>query len=196
MPRHSGNSEKAFGYLTAIESSEHGYFGGYLVVSQLGRPLEFHCSAPIRASRAQRILYGPTLEPYLLGEQIAGALLGVAKLTPSVILTDCESMLHARQRFDRPVAWLKTANQSCEASASTGVTDGSRHSFSIGELAFGTHVLQLPLGYENDEREVVDALTLLSQQVELAEPFARICDAVAEAQRIGGRGADAHEQAA
>ena len=37
-----------FGYLSAVESAEHGFFGGYLLVSPLGRPVEFHCTAPIR----------------------------------------------------------------------------------------------------------------------------------------------------
>ena len=103
MSHGSDCQETTFGYLSALESAEHGYFGGYLVVSVLGRPLEFHCTAPIRPSRAQQILYGPTFEPYLLGEQICGALLDTAKLKPSVILTDCEAVLHARSRTGAPI---------------------------------------------------------------------------------------------
>ena len=64
-----------FGYLSAIESADHGYFGGLLIISPLGRPVEFHCTAPIRPSRAQEILYGPTLEAFLYGELIGQALL-------------------------------------------------------------------------------------------------------------------------
>src|SRR5262245_49628291 len=86
----SNGQERTFGYLSVVKSAEHGYFGGYLIVCGLGRPLEFHCTAPIRPSRAQQILYGPTLEPYLAGEQICGALLEIAKLKPTVILTDFE----------------------------------------------------------------------------------------------------------
>src|SRR5262245_57112031 len=84
----SPETQITFGYLSAIESPEHGFFGGYLIVSLLGRPLEFHCTAPVLPSRAQRILYGATLASYLLGEQIAGALLAAAKLTPRLIFTD------------------------------------------------------------------------------------------------------------
>ena len=64
----------AFGFLTVLESPEHGLFGGYLVLSPQGRPLEFRCSTPIAPSRAQQILYGPTLRPYLLAEVIGQAL--------------------------------------------------------------------------------------------------------------------------
>ena len=83
MSNETPNQETTFGYLSVINSAEHGYFGGYLIVGPMGRPLEFHCTAPIRPSRAQQILYGPTLEPFLLGEQIAGAMLDAAKLRPS-----------------------------------------------------------------------------------------------------------------
>ena len=38
---------RAYGFLTAVESGSHGVFGGYLLVDPLGRPLEFHCTAPV-----------------------------------------------------------------------------------------------------------------------------------------------------
>src|SRR3954471_20719084 len=98
MPNETPSQETTFGYLSVINSAEHGYFGGYLVVGPLGRPLEFHCTAPVRPSRAQQILYGPTLEPFLLGEQIAGPHAEGAKPEPSLILTNCEATLHARAR--------------------------------------------------------------------------------------------------
>src|SRR3972149_9800270 len=99
-----------FGYLSAVESAEHGYFGGYLLVSPLGRPGEFHCAAPIRPSRAQEILYGPTLQPYLLGEQIAGTLLANAQTKPKIILTDQPSVLCHRAKFDVPIVYLVPAS--------------------------------------------------------------------------------------
>jgi hypothetical protein len=210
MSRQISISDKAFGYLTAVESEEHGYFGGYLVVSHLGRPLEFHCTAPIRPSRAQQILYGPTLEPYLLGEQISGALLSAAKLSPCVILTDCTATLHARERFEVPMALLLNAGlpdemgavhaSPSERDARTASNDGgaeaSESSAASTKFTIGEHQLQLPFGYEQDEPALTDALSLLAQHVSLAEPFARIRDAIREAQRIGGRGTEAHDQAA
>ena len=45
----------AFGFLTVVESPEHGLFGGYLVLSPQGRPLEFRCSTPVRPPGASRI---------------------------------------------------------------------------------------------------------------------------------------------
>ena len=94
----------SFGFLTAVDSSAHGLFGGYLVVDALGRPLEFHCTAPVKVSRAQQILYGPTLQGHLHGRQIGGALLAEGKATPAVVLTDRESMLQVRPQTSLPVA--------------------------------------------------------------------------------------------
>ena len=123
MPNETPSQETTFGYLSVINSAEHGYFGGYLIVGPLGRPLEFHCTAPVRPSRAQQILYGPTLEPFLLGEQIAGAMLDAAKLKPRLILTDCEATLYVRSQISTPIVLLrpKIDQQTARAAdASTG----------------------------------------------------------------------------
>src|ERR1700754_175998 len=126
MPNETPIQETTFGYLSVINSAEHGYFGGYLIVGPLGRPLEFHCTAPLRPSRAQQILYGPTLEPFLLGEQIAGAMLDAAKLKPRLILTNCEATLHARSRISAPMVLMCERDSS--ASASTGLAARSTES--------------------------------------------------------------------
>jgi hypothetical protein len=76
----------AFGYLLVVEDDLHGYTGGLLVVCDRGRPLEFHCTEPVQPSRAQQILFGPTLREFVCGEQIGGALVGKCKLPLSVLL--------------------------------------------------------------------------------------------------------------
>jgi hypothetical protein len=175
--------EKTFGYLSALETPEHGFFGGYLIVTDLGRPLEFHCTAPILPSRAQTILYGESLRPYLIGEQICRALLDAAKLQPIVVLTDSEAALQAYARFAMPLVM---------------VTDGSagEPNASIGGFAVSSWQLRLPFGRDRVELHVREAVTELAGKVDLLEPFLRIHEAIREAQRIGGRGADAHDQAA
>jgi hypothetical protein len=181
------NSETTFGYLTAVDSPANGYFGGYLVLSALGRPLEFLCTAPIRPSRAQEILYGPTLQPYFLGEQICGALLAKAKLQPSVILTDCEAVLHARSRSAAPILFVST--QSIPS-------DSSNTRLDAHDRLKDAYAFELAAGFESERDVAVNALVQLAQHVELMEPFSRIHAAIDEAQRIGGRGTGGHDQAA
>ena len=70
MTSSGSKSLPAIGFLTVCEQPEQGYFGGLLVLNTNGRPLEFHCTAPVKTNRAQEILYGPTLRQYLFGEQL------------------------------------------------------------------------------------------------------------------------------
>ena len=83
-PRDSRSA--AFGYLLVVEDELHGYTGGLLVVCDRGRPLEFHCTEPVQPSRAQQILFGPTLRDFVCGEQIGGVLVSKCKLPLAVLL--------------------------------------------------------------------------------------------------------------
>jgi hypothetical protein len=208
MSHQTQSCETTFGYLSAVQTAEHGYFGGYLIVCALGRPLEFHCTAPVRPSRAQEILYGPTLQPYLIGEQIGGTLLGAAKLTSRLVLTDQAAMLAVRSRAGVPMARVlarldeqhsaaispRLASSDMCASSGDGL---SQYSPSSGEaVTVGQYELQLPPGFESERDAVLESIALAAGHIDLAEPFGRIHEAIHEAQRIGGRTLEGHGQAA
>jgi len=95
MSNNDAKSNPALGFLTVINDPQFGLFGGYLVLNLSGRPLEFHCSAPIKPNRAQEILYGPTLEPFLYGEQIGRTLINQASTPPLLICTDRDQAMAA-----------------------------------------------------------------------------------------------------
>jgi hypothetical protein len=206
----SPKQETTFGYLSAVHSDDYGYFGGYLVVSALGRPLEFHCTAPVLPSRAQQILYGSTLGSFLLGEQIGCRLLTAAKLVPQLILTDepdfgqvqrrafAPLVLMAATEADREAATIATVEYGVPVTASNrAVWDSTavRRAW-CSPFAACNHVLRLPRSMESQRETVTELLALLAEGVELMEPFGRIREAICEAQRIGARGPDAHGQAA
>lgn len=157
----------SFGFLTTVESQAHGLFGGYLVVDALGRPLEFHCTAPVRVSRAQQILYGPTLQGNLHGRQVGGALLAEAKATPTVVLTDSEAMLHVRPHTSLPVALVRRGEP--------GSMPGW---FPIGDTIVSPHADDVVRVGELEAR-----LATLAAAVDLCEPFERIRAALDEAAR-------------
>ncbi|MDR2170852.1 MAG: hypothetical protein LBP59_11980 [Planctomycetaceae bacterium] len=94
------------GFITVIDHPQHGLIGGYLVLNQAGRPLEFHCTNPVRPSKTQEILFGVSLEPYLYGEQIARALVSKSKLDVVVILTNIVSTLAVNGLINFPVAYI------------------------------------------------------------------------------------------
>ena len=87
------NPLSALGFLTVLEDAENGFFGGYLVLSEWGRPLEFLCSTPVLPNQAQKILYGSTLRSYVLGDLIGQTLLAKSQLPVLAVLTDLPDML-------------------------------------------------------------------------------------------------------
>lgn len=181
-------SPAALGFLTVIESEQHGLVGGYLILNLAGRPLEFHCTAPLKPNRAQQILYGPTLEPYLYGEQIGQALVAKSPIQPLCICTDREPALALREFVSQPVAWVappdsQHGNQPVEEGASFRI-DGS-HPLRPGllMLSVGCNRLGLPAGRKGDAELVRERLAALEPSFDLAEPFGRIREAIDEAQR-------------
>jgi hypothetical protein len=207
MTHESTRQETRFGYLSILEYAEFGYFGGYLIVSHFGRPLEFHCTAPIRPSRAQKILYGATLGPYLLGEQIAGTLLEVAKLKPHLILVDHDATLQARLRStvpmvllaeiaDRPTDGVQQHETTPEVQAASSSEGGAKWPLRRGTFTVNSCNFQLPVGFESDRDEVSRLLAQLACHIHPVEPFDRIEEAIGEAQRLSGRDAVDHDQAA
>jgi hypothetical protein len=205
----SPETQTTFGYLSAVESPEHGFFGGYLVISPVGRPLEFHCTAPVLPSRAQRILYGATFASYLLGEQIAGALLAAGKLTPQLILTDHADFGLPPQMEKVPIVLARPADPPQQRSMVREPSGDNLHaSTRCTASASGDHPswgnpfslegywLQLPVGAESERPKIVELVGLLLQRVALLEPFERIHEAVREAQRIGSRNQETHGHAA
>jgi hypothetical protein len=206
MQYESPSRETTFGYLSTLHSPDYGYFGGYLILSTLGRPLEFHCTSPVQPSRAQEILYGPTLQSYLLGEQISGALLAAAKLTPQLILIDQPAMLLVRPQSSVPLVLVRarrcpnegvaTQKSNSEAGIASNAAAELETLPSGVRFTIGVYDVELPSSLEARLPAIEDLLNLLAQHVDLAEPFGRIHEAIREAQRIGGRTDDAHGQAA
>src|SRR5262245_45959637 len=157
-------SQEALGFLTVLEHEQQGLVGGYLILNTSGRPLEFHCTAPVKPSRAQRILFGPTLEPYLYGEQIGQTLLAKGSIEPFAVYTDVERVLSVRDFGSLPVALVFAGNPSPPAIDPT--VGGSQwrvdaphragphlHSFEIG-----TNRLAVAANRADDEPRIAGAL--------------------------------------
>jgi hypothetical protein len=97
------NGISGIGFLTVRHHPEQGFFGGYLLINALARPLEFHCTLPVLPTRAQSILYGRTLPEFICGEQIGLALTKKARTPAQVVFTDSISVLALRRVANLPV---------------------------------------------------------------------------------------------
>lgn len=170
-------SASILGFLTVVENDLLGLVGGYLLLSPAGRPLEFHCTAPVKPSRAQQILFGPTLKPYLIGEQISQALIRKADAQPLVIWTDEPAVLAARDFVTLPMALVVGNGASVE--------DAVRHFDRLTEFVVGKQRAAVVSLHANDVDVIVSRLAALAT-FDLAEPFGRIREAIEEAQRAVG----------
>jgi len=186
MDAEPGKPLPAFGFLTAMASADHGWFGGYLVLSPSGRPLEFRCSTPIAPSRAQEILYGPTLRSYLLADVIGQALVDSAESQVRLILTDLPDMLPLGLVRPEPVVCVEP------------LADGES-SLAVPAAAFELHGYRATPGspMADDRSALHAALEPLAAHVDLGEPFERIRAALTEAQLASHDSADsAHDRTA
>jgi hypothetical protein len=182
-------SRPALGFLTVVEHPQFGLFGGYLLLNPAGRPLEFHCTAPIKPNRAQEILYGPTLQAFLYGEQIGKTLIHQASIAPMLICTDQEPALAAREHVAAPVALVlpPTDEPPPESAAEPGRLlrlDAAHGGVPrLASFRLGRNRLALPERAEEDRRLITERLADLADLFDLAEPFQRIRDAIEEAQQ-------------
>ena len=193
-------SKHTMGFLTVVEHPQYGLFGGYLLLNTAGRPLEFHCTAPIKPNRAQEILYGPTLESFLYGEQIGQTLINQGIASPLLVCTDREPALAAREYVSMPLALVLPE----EAATGVGQIANLPGDEQVGQPAprtvlrldaahrggprlvtfqLGRNRLALPQQAEEDRRLITDQLAELAESFDLAEPFQRIRDAIEEAQQ-------------
>ncbi len=109
------------GFLTAIEIPDRGYVGGLLVTNHFGRPLEFQCTAPLKPNRAQEILYGPTLVPYVLGDLIGRTLIEKVGVKPHLVLTERMELLDLRELVAIPVACVDDVPADLLTSRAAGI---------------------------------------------------------------------------
>jgi hypothetical protein len=171
-----GVTSDLLGFLTIIPHDLHGLFGGYLLLNSAGRPLEFHCTVPIKPNRAQQILYGPTLEPYLYGEQIGATLVKAAQQSPLVVLVEQPVALAVRQHVDLPAALVVPQSAPDDHN-------------NCDELIIGQNRLSVPARYKADRCLIAQRLAVCDEWFDFSEPFNRIRTAIEEAQRTTSKAA-------
>jgi len=160
----------AIGFLTVCEFTDQGWFGGYLIVNAIGRPLEFHCTAPVKPNRAQEILYGSTLRPYVFGEQIGQTLVRKGRLEPLFVCTDLEPMLVVRDFIDPPALLVLGEAPPTLPSA-------------LLEFTLGSHDVAVSTAWATDRENLVRVWQSINDNLDLLEPFARIRGAIEEARK-------------
>ena len=161
------NEQLRMGFLTSIEDAERGFVGGLLVTNRFGRPLEFHCTAPVKPNRAQTILYGPTLRPFVLSELIGRTLIDKIGVKPHLVLLEFGEILGLRQHVPIPVGCL------VEETAAAGA------------VCIGKFWIETNLEYPEDRTEIEKFSKSIPAEATLIEPFDRVREALDETLRLG-----------
>jgi hypothetical protein len=164
------------GFLTVLQEP-NGYLGGYLVTNQWGRPLEFRLTSAVQPNKVQQILYGDTLLPYLCADLIGRTLIDKASVAVQLLVTDREAVLELRLRTETPIVYVTAkddpaAGRAPEATLVRPATDQRGP------------VLCHPQ-FPGDAVVAREELARVETTVDLAEPFARIREAIAEARKMG-----------
>jgi hypothetical protein len=178
----SERNATAIGFLTVVRHEPHGLFGGFLLLNRNGRPLEFHCTAPVKPNRAQEILYGATLESYLYGEAIGATLTAKSSSPIDFLCVDVEAALAVRDFIDAPVALVTTESEPAVDDQPLFRVDGP-HAAGLERFRIGRYDGAVSKRHAADQAVLVERCGQLADHFDLAEPFARIRGAIDEARR-------------
>ena len=172
-PKSQSSHPVTLGFLAVVHDPAVGWVGGYLTTNSWGRPLEFRLTTAVQPNRVQAVLYGPTLAEYLHADLIGKTLVEKTSLKPDLIVADSPLALGLRSRLEVPVIAVQTGGEPRP--------EGSR--------AFAHARSTLPLLLSGKFPADVDAAAALLERVDpavdVAEPFARVREAVAEARKMG-----------
>lgn len=173
--------EPTFGFLSVLEHPTAGALGGLLLVNRRGRPVEFHCTAPVVTSRAEEILYGATLRPHLYCDRIGGVLLKKATVQPAIVLINQLDCWPLAEWTPAPVVLV-------DPSSVDPICMDPRSNASDPPLVSQQPALETACLDQVDLAQrpaVTEQLQQLTTQVDLAEPFERIAEAIREAGLLG-----------
>jgi hypothetical protein len=178
------------GFLTCTEFEGWGLCGGLLLLNQLARPLEFHCTLPVKVSRTQEILYGRGLRSHVCGQVIGKALVEKPKTPPQLIVTDCPNTASVYRECPIPVVLMPL--EPIESSGATppelATSDPFWEAVSIGSRALRI-ALTTPTDGSVTLSLICQALTKFSVHNDLAEPLERVRQAISEARDAATRAA-------
>ncbi len=157
------------GFLGVVNLAGTGFVGGMLVTNQLGRPLEFQCTTPVKPNRTQEILYGPTLASFVCAELIGKTLFERLQVKPQLIVCDQPEMLALRSVISLPVALILPKSAKAEE----------------GTIRAGAHQLRLHADFESDRDVVTEIAKSFPGDADLIEPVERVREALQETLRAG-----------
>lgn len=154
-------------YLMCPQDAAGSYLGALMLTDHRTRPQHFSFVSPIRPTKIQRILYGPTLDEHLKVDVIGKKLLSDLPYVPELLVVETPELIGVRRVVHLPTAFL------------TKTGDGDIEPGRLTSLRYDTGA------YTDDEEVVGQILASLETTVDLVEPFNRMREALKEAIKTG-----------
>jgi hypothetical protein len=155
--------EKYIAFLDVFELDDSAAFrGGCLVTDLETKPVEFRCTAAIRPTELQRMLYGKKLLDYVCNDLVGLPIIKAIQSKPSLVLVRVPELLKLRSNISVPVLWIETSPE--------------------GDIQ---RISPAP-GFREEAEAAKTVLKNFSKE-EIIEPFTRVRNAVEEAhkQKVG-----------
>jgi len=183
------------GFISVLEHNSD-FYGGLLVLNTAGRPVEFHCTAPVKPTRSHQVLYGQTLASYVLADHIGPAMIGNVKSQPQLFCTDCIELTEIDAKIAEMVFVPPTQIGEVE-NAARGLDEDKRFRFEAGHalgtgpqflkllaMQVGNQVVGINQALQDSQQAISQRLLPFLEQIELSEPFERIHNAIRESHGI------------
>jgi len=158
----------SLGYLMVTRTTENEYVGGIMVTDPYAIPVEFKYSEPIKPTGLQKILYGNSIEKYLLVDVIAKKLLQNLEEKPKFILIEDSRLLDIQ--FKMPIIHISIPAKSSEETKEVKMREElSRESLESGyDLIFNGTLT-------SDDIKWIERI---SDEIDILEPFHRLKEAL------------------
>src|SRR5262249_47286533 len=130
-----------------------------------------------------KILYAGTLHSYICADLIGKTLMDKTPTPVQLVVTDTPACLDLRLRLEIPVVWVAQAHRVENAIARADTLPAS---VIAPPAAVAVHDgLHCHARYANDVPLVRDVVDRLIGNLDLAEPFSRVREAINEARKMG-----------
>jgi len=176
------------GFYELVASDERNYMlGALLVTDNLGKPVEFRVTYPVKPSLLQRHLYGDSLISHV-GIELCGLPLHDAlQFKPNLVVVNDKRFLQLGDETDTLVAFLESSGNSLvveNINDQASVVD-KIHS---KEGRYEAINVQYPSSYgDTNRKKVREIISELYGEIDLLEPFQRITVAVNTLQKADER---------
>ncbi len=162
------DANMTLGYLIVTRTQDNEYIGGIMVTDPYAIPVEFKYSEPIKPTGLQKILYGNSIEKYLMVDVIAKKLLQNIEEKPKFILIDDTRLIEVQSKI--PIIHIALSSKNLDDNQEERLRDELNRE----TLQSGFDVLCEGSLTSDDGKW----LNKISEEIDILEPFRRLKEAL------------------